>query len=130
MTLHFFSTLCAETLFPPLYFEPKPNLSKTLKGLLMRLVIFENTIFQLNSLNHSTRLSCPVWGLKRAWEVCVVCMITGITKAPPTNYLRQNIVFSYPEIIRVSFSSFLSLSIKSIKKLIKKQKLSKNNNSN
>ena len=50
VTLHFFSTLCAETLFP-LYFEPKPNLSKTLEGLLMRLVIFVNTIFQLNSLN-------------------------------------------------------------------------------
>ena len=50
----FFSTLCAETLPPPpppTYFEPKPNLSKTLKGLLMRLVIFENTISQLNSLN-------------------------------------------------------------------------------
>ena len=35
----------------PLYFEPKPNLLKTLKGLLMRLVIFVNTIFELNSLN-------------------------------------------------------------------------------
>ena len=47
VTLHFFSTLCAETLSPPptLYFEPKPILSKTLKGLLMRPVIFENTIF-------------------------------------------------------------------------------------
>ena len=33
VTLHFFSTLCAETLFPP-YFEPNPNLSKTLQGLL------------------------------------------------------------------------------------------------
>ena len=31
-------------------FEPKPNSSQTLKGLLMRLVIFESTIFQLNSL--------------------------------------------------------------------------------
>ena len=29
----------------------------------------------------------------------------------PTNYLRQNIVFSYPEMIRVSFSLFLSLSV-------------------
>ena len=28
-----------------------------------------------------------------------------------TNYLRQNIVFSYPEMIRVSFSLFLSLSV-------------------
>ena len=28
----------------------------------------------------------------------------------PTNYLRQNIVFSYPEMIRVSFSLFLCLS--------------------
>ena len=63
VTLHFFSTLCAETLFPPLYFEPKPNLSKTLKGLLMRLVIFENTIFQLNSLNITVSV-CYVSGSK------------------------------------------------------------------
>ena len=42
VTLHFFSTLCAETLFPPppLYFEPKPSLSTTPKRLLMRPVIF------------------------------------------------------------------------------------------
>ena len=47
VTLDFFFTLCAEMLSPPppAYFEPKPNLSKTLKSLLMRLVIFENTIF-------------------------------------------------------------------------------------
>ena len=59
----FFSTLCAETLSSPLYFEPKPNLSKTLKGLLMRLVIFENTVFQLNSLN-ITVFVCHVSGSK------------------------------------------------------------------
>ena len=29
----------------------------------------------------------------------------------PTSYLRQNIVFSYPEMIRVSFSLFLCLSV-------------------
>ena len=46
----FFLTLCAETLFP-LYFEPMPNLSKTLKGLLTPHVILLSTIFQLNSLN-------------------------------------------------------------------------------
>ena len=44
-------------------FEPKPNLSQTLKGLLMRLVIFENTIFQLNSLN-ITVFVCHVSGSK------------------------------------------------------------------
>ena len=33
------------------------------------------------------------------------------TLTRPTNYLRQNIVFSYPEMIRVSFSLFLSLSV-------------------
>ena len=39
-------------------------------------------------------------------------LITVISMDPcPTNYLRQNIVFSYPEIIRVSFSLFLSLSV-------------------
>ena len=63
----FFSTLCAETLPtpspPPPYFVPKPNLSKTLKGLLMRLVIFENTIFQLNSLNITVSV-CYVSGSK------------------------------------------------------------------
>ena len=38
-------------------------------------------------------------------------LITVISMDPrPTNYLRQNIVFSYPEIIRISFSLFLSLS--------------------
>ena len=39
--------------------DAKPNLSKTLKGLLMRLVIFENTIFQLIKLTeyYSIRLS-------------------------------------------------------------------------
>ena len=50
VTLHFFP-LCVLKRCSPLHFERKPNLSKTLKGLLMRLVIFENTIFQLNSLN-------------------------------------------------------------------------------
>ena len=39
-------TQLPETLFPPpLYFEPKPNLSKTLKGLLMRLVILKTLFF-------------------------------------------------------------------------------------
>ena len=48
VTLHFFP-LCVLKRCPPppptLYFEPKPILSKTLKGLLMRPVIFENTFF-------------------------------------------------------------------------------------
>ena len=39
-------------------------------------------------------------------------LITVISMDPrPTNYLRQNIVFSYPEMIRVSFSLFLSFSV-------------------
>ena len=62
VTLHFFPLCVLKRCFP-LYFEPKPNLSKTLKGLLMRLVIFENTIFQLNSLN-ITVLVCHVSGSK------------------------------------------------------------------
>ena len=111
VTLHFFP-LCVLKRCSPLHFERKPNLSKTLKGLLMRLVIFENTIFQLNSLNitvlvchvsgskvirkernrpslfvwfflsHLTKYiiipehlvpscQCPIWGPKRAQEVCV-----------------------------------------------------------
>ena len=43
-------TVMSEGLLLNSKFEPKPNLSKTLKGLLMRLVIFDNTFFQLNSL--------------------------------------------------------------------------------
>ena len=49
--------------FPTLYFEPKPNLFKTLEGLLMRLVIFVNTIFQLKSLNITVSV-CYVSGSK------------------------------------------------------------------
>ena len=64
LTLHFFPLCVLKRCSPhPLYFEPKPNLSKTLKGLLMRLVIFENTIFQLNSLN-ITVFVCHVSGSK------------------------------------------------------------------
>ena len=62
VTLHFFP-LCVLKRCSPLHFERKPNLSKTLKGLLMRLVIFENTIFQLNSLN-ITVFVCHVSGSK------------------------------------------------------------------
>ena len=62
VTLHFFP-LCVLKRCSPLYFEPKPNLSKTLKGLLMRLVTFENTIFKLNSLN-ITVFVCHVSGSK------------------------------------------------------------------
>ena len=40
-------TVMSEGLLLNSKFEPKPNLSKTLKGLLMRLVIFKNTIFRL-----------------------------------------------------------------------------------
>ena len=47
----------------PLYFQSKPNLSKTLDGFLMRLVIFVNTIFQLNSLNITVSV-CYVSGSK------------------------------------------------------------------
>ena len=49
--------------FPTLYFEPKPDLFKTLEGLLMRLVIFVNTIFQLKSLNITVSV-CYVSGSK------------------------------------------------------------------
>ena len=75
VTLHFFPLCVLKRCSPhPLYFEPKPNLSKTLKGLLMRLVIFENTIFQLNSLN-ITVFVCYVSGSKvtrkRAVRLCL-----------------------------------------------------------
>ena len=38
--------------------------------------------------------------------ITIICMDPRLT-----NYLRQNIVFSYPEMKRVSFSLFLSLSV-------------------
>ena len=60
--LHFFP-LCVLKRCSPIYFEPNPNLSKTLEGLLMRLVIFVNTIFQLKSLN-ITVSDCYVSGSK------------------------------------------------------------------
>ena len=62
VTLHFFP-LCVLKRCSPLHFESKPNLSKTLKGLLMRLAIFENNIFQLNSLNITVSV-CYVSGSK------------------------------------------------------------------
>ena len=58
----FFLSVCGNAV-PPLYFQPKPNLSKTLEGLLMRLVIFVNTIFQPNSLNITVSV-CYVSGSK------------------------------------------------------------------
>ena len=63
VTVAFFSPLCVLKRCSPLYFEPKPNLSKTLEGLLMRLVFFVNTIFQLNSLNITVSV-CDVSGSK------------------------------------------------------------------
>ena len=62
VTLHFFP-LCVLKRCSPLYFQSKPNLSKTLDGLLMRLVIFVNTTFQLNSLNITVSV-CYVSGSK------------------------------------------------------------------
>ena len=48
----FFFQLCVlKRCSPYIYFEPMPNLSKTLEGLLTPLVILLSTIFQLNSLN-------------------------------------------------------------------------------
>ena len=63
VTLHFFHSICVLKRCPPLYFEPKPNLSKTLQGLLMRIVIFVSTIFHLNSLNITVSV-CYVSGSK------------------------------------------------------------------
>ena len=59
-------TQLPKTLSPPFISSPSltyRDLSKTVKGLLMRLVIFENTIFQLNSLN-ITVFVCHVSGSK------------------------------------------------------------------
>ena len=80
VTLHFFP-LCVLKRCSPLYFEPKPNLSKTLKGLLMRLVIFENTIFQLNSLNIAVSV-CYVSGSK-VTRKRAVCLCLFVFFVPP-----------------------------------------------
>ena len=63
VTVSLFFPLCVLKRCSPLYFELKPNLSKTLEDLLMRLVIFVNTIFQLNSLNITVSV-CDVSGSK------------------------------------------------------------------
>ena len=66
LCIFFSHSVCWNAVPPPLYFEPKPNLSKTIEGLLMRLVIFVNTIFQLKSL-HITVSVCYVsrWKVNR-----------------------------------------------------------------
>ena len=56
-------TVMSEGLLLNSNFEPKPDLSNTLKGLLMRLDIFENTIVQLNSLTITVSV-CYVSGSK------------------------------------------------------------------
>ena len=63
MTLHFLFQLCVLKRCSPLYFEPMPNLSSTLEGLPTPLVIFVNTIFQLNSVNITVSV-CYVSGSK------------------------------------------------------------------
>ena len=52
VSFFFFYTMCAETLSPRYILSPRLiSRSKTLKSLLMPLVIFVNTILQLNSLD-------------------------------------------------------------------------------
>ena len=69
----------------PLYFEPMPNLSKTLEGLLTPHVIFVNTIFQLNSLNITVSV-CYMSGSKvnrkerRAVRLCLFVFVFHLAK--------------------------------------------------
>ena len=103
MTLHFFFPLCVlKRCSSPLYFEPKPNFSKTLKGLLMRLVIFENTIFQLNSLNITVSV-CHVSGSKANRKernrpslfVCFFCpTLLNISSSRSTLFRRVSVLLS------------------------------------
>ena len=66
----------------PLYFEPMPNLSKTLEGLLTPHVIFVNTIFQLNI----TVFVCYMSGSKvnrkerRAVRLCLFVFVFHLAK--------------------------------------------------
>ena len=76
--LFFFYSVCRNAA-PSLYFEPKPNLSKTLEGLLMRLIIIVNTILWLTSLN-ITICVCYVSGSKvnrkeRSHPFLFVCFV-------------------------------------------------------
>ena len=74
----------SETL-SPLYFQPMPNLSKTLEGLLTSHVIFVNTIFQLNSLNITVSV-CYMSGSKvnrkerRAVRLCLFVFVFHFAK--------------------------------------------------
>ena len=69
----------------PVYFEPMPNLSKTLEGLLTPHVIFVNTIFQLNSLNITVSV-CYMSGSKvnrkerRAVRLCLFVFVFHLAK--------------------------------------------------
>ena len=76
----------------------------------------------INSWQTITRGSCvskawkpPSWRLILIYlnlEASLHSLLSfAWTLTRPTNYSRQNIVFSYPEMIRVSFSLFLSLSV-------------------
>ena len=70
--------------YPP-YFEPMPNLSKTLEGLLTPHVIFVNTVFQLNSLNITVSV-CYMSGSKvnrkerRAVRLCLLVFVFHLAK--------------------------------------------------
>ena len=121
----------------------------TSEGLLMRLVIFENTIFQLNSLNITvfvchvseskvnrkernrpslfvcflfhlakyiiisehvvSSCQCPVWGLKRAQELCVDLHDHGNHNSPSHKLFATKYCFLIPG-DDTSFFFFISLS--------------------
>ena len=70
----------------PLYFEPMPNLSKTLGGLLTPLVIFVNTIFELNSLNITVSV-CYVSGSKVASKPSLITVIYMNPQSPLVSFL-------------------------------------------
>ena len=75
-------TVMSEGLLLNSKFEPKPNLSKTIKGLLMRLFISENTIFQLNLLNITVSV-CYVSRFKVKERKGTVCLCLLLFLVPP-----------------------------------------------
>ena len=72
-------TVMSEGLLLNSKFEPKPNLSKTLKGLLMRLAIFDNTFFQLNSLTTCAGQRCRN-RKERSRPSLLVCFLFHLAK--------------------------------------------------
>ena len=102
----FFFTLCVETLSPPYILSPSLIFRlKTLESLLMPLLIFVNTILQLNSLN-ITVFVCYVSASKlnrkdRGRPFLFVCLFVFISVLPCKINHSRRIWFSRVSVMSV-----------------------------